>query len=282
MAGFHLLKNQWFKEVVPMRYGRKGTTYDGSRCCRELGPGPLVWPRVYRDGREGARSPQPLCRPVGGSMDTSSRLAQDVGQMYRHPRLQSRDGFTLIDMMSVVAILGILACVATVLYDHFVVNAKSVEGEIVVHEIDRLEHLYGASNHVYTDSLTDLGFAMAGTLKYYTPEVRTGSAKDKISYQVRALPVTASATDAWLLTRFRDGSAQVDRIPVSDLAMFATIRYVGYAATMTSIEASNLYLGSGMSGNNEPEWTDVGSHMWCQECSRVVRNILASPAAGRR
>jgi prepilin-type N-terminal cleavage/methylation domain-containing protein len=215
-------------------------------------------------------------------MDTSSRLAQDVGQRYRYPCLQSRDGFTLIEMMIVVAILGILVSVATVLYDHFVINAKSAEGEIVVHEIDRLEKLYEASNHVYTDSLTDLGFAMAGTLKYYTPEVRTGSAIDKISYQIHALPVTPSATYAWLLTRYRDGSAQVDRIPVSDLAMFATIRYVGNAATMTSIEATNLYLGSGMSGNNEPEWTDVGSHMWCQECGRVVKNTLASPATGRK
>ena len=207
-------------------------------------------------------------------MDTSSRLAQDVGQMYRHPRLQNRDGFTLIEMMVVVAILGILVSVATVVYDHFVINAKSVEGEIVVHEIDRLEHLYFASNHAYTDSLTDLGYAMTGTLKYYTPQVRTGSAIDNISYQVRALPVTASGTDAWLLTRYRDGSAQVDRIPVSDLAMLVFIRDVGYAATMTSI------LDSGMSGNNTLEWTDPGSRMWCQECGRVVRNTLASPAAG--
>lgn len=209
-------------------------------------------------------------------MDTSSRLAQDVGQMYWHPRLQSRDGFTLIEMMVVVAILGILASVATVLYDHFVINAKSVEGEIVVHEIDRLEHLYFESNHVYTDSLTDLGFAMTGTLKYYTLQVRTGSAIDKISYQVRALPVTASGTDAWLLTRYRNGSVQVDRIPASDLAMVASRRDVGYAATMPSI------LDGGMSGNNTLEWTDAGSHMWCQECGRVVRNTLTSPATGQK
>lgn len=110
--------------------------------------------------------------------------------------MQSPDGFTLIELMIVMAILGILVSVATVSYNHFVTKAKSIEGEIVVHEIERLEHLYHASNHVYTDSLTDLGFAMTGTLKHYTPEVRKGLATDKISYQVRALPVTASATDS--------------------------------------------------------------------------------------
>ena len=112
--------------------------------------------------------------------------------MYRHSRVESPNGFTMIELMIVVAILGILAAVATVSYNHFVTKAKNVEGEIVIHEVERLEHLYHASKEAYTDSLADLGFAMTGTLKYYTPEVRTGYATDKMSYQVRALPGTTS------------------------------------------------------------------------------------------
>jgi prepilin-type N-terminal cleavage/methylation domain-containing protein len=191
--------------------------------------------------------------------------------MYRHPRLQSPDGFTLIELMIVVAILGILASVATVSYSHFVTKAETVEGEIVVHEVDRLEDLYYAShNGAYTDNLTDLGFAMTGTLKYYAPEVRMGSATDKISYQVRAVPAAASTTDAWLLTSYRDGSVQVDRIPMIDLRAFSTVRYLGNAAAMTSSEATTISLGSGESGNNEPEWSGGGSSKGCQECGRVV------------
>ena len=193
--------------------------------------------------------------------------------MHRYPRLQSPNGFTVIELMIVVAILGILVSVATVSYNRFVIKAKAVEGEIVVHEVERLEHLYHASNHAYTDSLADLGFAIIGTLKHYTPEVRMGSATDKINYQVRALPGTASGTDAWLLTNYRDGSVLVDRIPVSDLRAFSTVRYLGNTATVTSIEATIIYLGSGLSGNNEPEWTDTGSRVkGCQECGRVVLN----------
>ena len=193
--------------------------------------------------------------------------------MHRYPRLQSPNGFTVIELMIVVAILGILVSVATVSYNRFVIKAKAVEGEIVVHEVERLEHLYHASNHVYTDSLADLGFAIIGTLKHYTPEVRMGSATDKINYQVRALPGTASGTDAWLLTNYRDGSVLVDRIPVSDLRAFSTVRYLGNTATVTSIEATIIYLGSGLSGNNESEWTDTGSRVkGCQECGHVVLN----------
>jgi prepilin-type N-terminal cleavage/methylation domain-containing protein len=202
--------------------------------------------------------------------------------MYRHPRVQSPDGFTLIELMIVVAILGILVSVATVSYNHFVIKAKTVEGEVVIHEVDRLEDLYHASNDGYTDSLADLGFPMTGTLKYYTPEVRMGFATDKISYQVRALPVAASATDAWLLTSYRDGSVQVDRIPVSDLGAFASVRYMGNAAAMTSIEATNIYVGGGLSGNNEPEWSGGGSSKGCQECGRVVINSLAGSTLGQK
>ena len=193
--------------------------------------------------------------------------------MDQPPRLRSPGGFTLIELMIVVAILGVLVSIATVMYNHFVIKAKAVEGEIVIHEIERLESLYHASNHVYTDSFTDLGFAMAGTLKYYIPEVRMGSATDKISYQVRTVPVAASATDAWLLTSYRDGSVQVDRIPVKDLGAFATVRYLGNTAPMTSTETTTISVGGGMSDNNEPEWYGGGSSSRCQECGRVVKHL---------
>ncbi|HEY6640400.1 MAG TPA: prepilin-type N-terminal cleavage/methylation domain-containing protein [Nitrospiraceae bacterium] len=191
--------------------------------------------------------------------------------MPRHSRVEGPNGFTMIEVMIVVAILGILAAVATVSYNHFVTKAKNVEGEIVVHEVERLEHLYHVANQTYTDNLADLGLAMTGTLKYYTPEVRTGFATDKMSYQVRALPGTTSGTDAWLLTRYRDGSVQVDRIPMIDLQAFATARYLG-TAPVISRGAGTGVSGSGIPGNNEPEWSGDGSSSQCQECGRVVRH----------
>lgn len=151
--------------------------------------------------------------------------------MHRHSRLQSPDGFTMIELMIVVAILGILVSVATVSYSHFVIKAKAVEGESVVYEVERLEHLYHASNHAYTDSLADLGFAMIGTAKSYTPEVRMGSATDKINYQVRALPGTASGTDAWLLTNYRDGLSPDGPDPCDRSSGVCHRKVFGYGAS---------------------------------------------------
>ena len=197
--------------------------------------------------------------------------------MARHSRLKSSDGFTLIELMIVIAIVGILVSVATVSYSYFVAKAKAVEAETAIHEVERLESTYHSSHDVYTDSFADLGFSMAGTLKYYTAEVRMGSSTDKMSYQVRVFPVQASATDAWLLTTFLDGSVQVDRIPATDLAVFASVRYMGNTVPMTSVEATNIYAGSGMSSNDEPAWSGGGSSSQCKECGHTVMNTPSSP-----
>lgn len=199
--------------------------------------------------------------------------------MCRRPRLQSPGGFTLIEVMIVVAILGVLVSVATFSYNHFVIKAKAVEGELVVHEVDRLESAYFAANQAYTDSFTNLGFSMTGTLKYYTPEVRMGSKTDKMVYQVRAVPIATSGTDAWFLTSYRDGSVQVDRIPAKDPDAYATARYLGNATPIISIQPVTTSqaggisgTAGGVSGNIEPEWSGGGGSNACQECGRVVEN----------
>ena len=199
--------------------------------------------------------------------------------MDRHPRLQSPGGFTLIELMIVVAILGVLVSLATFSYNHFVITAKAVEGELVVYEVDRLESAYYVANQAYTDSFINLGFSMTGTLKYYTSEVRMGSATDKISYQVRAVPVSASATEAWLLTSYRDGSVQVDRISAKDLDAYATARYLGNATPIISIQTVTNSQAGGIPGNAgggsgiiEPEWSGGVSSKGCQECGRTVKN----------
>jgi hypothetical protein len=57
------------------------------------------------------------------------------------------------------------------------------------------------------------------------------------------------------LTNYLDGSVQVDRIPVSNLVVFASVRYAGNAAAMSSIEATS---------------------------GRVVINSLASPPSAQK
>lgn len=192
-------------------------------------------------------------------------------QLIRKPACQ---GFTLIEVMVVVGILGILVSVAMVSYRHFVTKAKSIEGELIVHEVERLQSLYYSAHHTYTDNFGALGLSTAGTFKYYVPELRLGTENAGISYQMRAVPIQMSSSDAWLLTSFRDGSSRVDRMPATDVVAFASARYAGVASpTLTSNEAMNFYSGIGGESSIEPEWSGgSGFSSTCRECGRVVIN----------
>jgi hypothetical protein len=93
------------------------------------------------------------------------------------------------------------------------------------------------------------------------------------------VPIATSGTDAWLLTSYRDGSVQVDRIPAKHLDVYATARYLGNATPIISIQTVTNSQTGGISGNAgggtgtiEPEWSSGGSSTGCQECGRTVEH----------
>jgi len=130
--------------------------------------------------------------------------------------IRARQGFTLIELMTVVAILSILAMFALVLYDRSVEKAKSAEAEIALAELARLEQLYYSNKEVYSDNLNAIGFSPVPALKYYRIEayIFNGGA----SYQARALPLISSGNPmARVLTRTPDG--QMTLISVDPTAL---------------------------------------------------------------
>ena len=112
-------------------------------------------------------------------------------------------GFTLVELMIVVMVLGILAALAIPAFQSYVKKAKSVEGEIALDEIKKLEEHYYADNSEYSASLPDIGFIPSAPLKYYTITIElNGAGPPPFLYQVTA---TANLDndpdlDAWVLT----------------------------------------------------------------------------------
>jgi len=121
------------------------------------------------------------------------------------PKLSASDpkGFTLLELLVVVAILGILASFAITAFQIYVKKAKMVEGETALAEIKLLEELYYADNFQFSNSLATIGFNPRAPLKYYTITIQlNGAGPPPFLYRAIA---TANLDDdpdldAWVLT----------------------------------------------------------------------------------
>lgn len=121
------------------------------------------------------------------------------------PKLRTSDskGFTLLELLIVVAILGILASFAIIGFQIYLKKAKSIEGETALADIQRLEASYYADNGQYSASLQTIGFNPSAPLKYYTITIQlNGAGPPPFLYQATA---TANLDDdpdldAWVLT----------------------------------------------------------------------------------
>ena len=84
-------------------------------------------------------------------------------------RLKKQWGFTLIELMIVVAIIGILAAIAIPNFLRFQAKAKQSEARILLSGIYTSETAYFAEQNTYaTDLGTKIGYAPSSTPKYYT------------------------------------------------------------------------------------------------------------------
>ena len=76
-------------------------------------------------------------------------------------------GFTLIELMIVVAIIGLLAAIAIPNYMQFQSKAKQAEAKANLGGIYTNEQAYLAEKNAYTSILTDTGFAILTKAKHY-------------------------------------------------------------------------------------------------------------------
>lgn len=68
-------------------------------------------------------------------------------------------GFTLIEVMIVVAVIGILAAVAYPSYSSYIQKGKRATAQAALMELASKQQTYLLDRRLYSGSLTDLGFA---------------------------------------------------------------------------------------------------------------------------
>ena len=109
-------------------------------------------------------------------------------------------GFTLMELLIAVAIVGILASVAYPSYLDSVTKARRSDGQAKLLEVaQRLERFY-TENNTYTTDLTDLSYAAAGAVDsdegFYSVAVAAAAGGIAGGYILTATAQNAQASDA--------------------------------------------------------------------------------------
>ncbi len=124
--------------------------------------------------------------------------------------ISNEKGFTLVELMIVVAIIGILAAVAIPQYQNYTKKAKASEAKTILDSIITSEAAYYAEQDAFTGSLSDLGNP-EGPAKYYDYSITytTGQVTVKALATPNSVGTTAGLVSTWSMT-YNGSSGQKD------------------------------------------------------------------------
>lgn len=124
---------------------------------------------------------------------------------------RNRQGFTLIELMIVVVIIGILAAVAIPKFNQVTTTSKEAEAASILKQIYTLQERYKQRHDVFATTFTDLEGGPAGLndARYYTFTLPSG---DGETYLACATP-TLSGLHAYTIDSSRQIATHASSCP---------------------------------------------------------------------
>ena len=91
-------------------------------------------------------------------------------------RINQNKGFTLIELMIVVAVITIIAAIAIPAYSDYVTRAKRADGKTALASLQLAQEKYRANNPTYATSAASIPFATTSPDGYYTISISSATA----------------------------------------------------------------------------------------------------------
>jgi type IV pilus assembly protein PilE len=108
--------------------------------------------------------------------------------------MRAARGFTLVEVMIVVVIIGILASIAYPSYQQYVLRAARAEAQAILMETAQFMERYHTTNNSYTGAALPSNVSpKTGTVRY---NISFSSVPTDTTYTVQAVPTGAQAADA--------------------------------------------------------------------------------------
>jgi len=105
------------------------------------------------------------------------------------------NGFTLIELMIVVAIVSILAAVAYYNYSRYTMRARRADGKNLLTLAAAAEERYYTNYNKYSTTAATIGAATSSDKGYYTLTIANGTTGDTQSYKLTATPQSPQDKD---------------------------------------------------------------------------------------
>lgn len=106
--------------------------------------------------------------------------------------MDNQNGFTLIELMIVVAVIAIIAAVAIPAYSDYVTRSKRADGKTALLSMQLAQEKYRANNPQYASTAVLLDFATTSPDNYYSLSVVSASSG---GYLLEADPIEAVHND---------------------------------------------------------------------------------------
>jgi len=107
--------------------------------------------------------------------------------------MRNQTGFTLLELIIAVAIVGILAAVATPMYSGMVEKSRRSDAITTLLNMSMELEKWRAVNTTYTNNLTNIGYTSTSPEGYYTLAISNATAN---TYTITATATGAQASDS--------------------------------------------------------------------------------------